>query len=65
MAKNNIQYEEIKIVEENNLEYIRNKFPLMKTVPIILEGERLIGGYDKLVECINSNENFGKTLLFG
>ena len=64
MTKNNIEYYEIPI--EDRVDFIKNKFPTMKTAPIIVDkGGNLVGGYDQLEERIFSDEGFGKTLLFG
>lgn len=49
MNERNIFYNEIKIGENISRDEIISLFPTMKTVPIILFDNKLIGGYTDLV----------------
>ena len=49
--------------EDFSREWILTAYPTFKTLPIILDGQRVIGGYDDLVEEIAKNKYLGQTLL--
>jgi glutaredoxin len=59
-----IEFEYFELGKHFNREYIIDHFPTMKTFPIILIDNRLVGGYTDLVEEA-SDPNFGTTLLQG
>jgi glutaredoxin len=47
------QYTEFKLGKDFERDWIREAFPSMKTYPIILIDEVLVGGYDDLFERFN------------
>jgi glutaredoxin len=50
MQKHGIEFVEFLIGRDITREEVIEQFPQMKTVPIILEDNRLLGGYTNLVE---------------
>jgi len=52
LEKNNISYEELIIGKDINREDIIQKFPDRKRLPIIIENDKIVGGYDDLAEYI-------------
>jgi glutaredoxin len=60
----NIPYRSYKIGKDVSRQWIVESFPNFKTAPIIVDGERLIGGYDRLLsEVSDPNNQLGKTFL--
>lgn len=57
-----IEYKELRLDEDFTRSELKEIFPLMKTYPVILDGNELIGGYQELIERV-SNVGFGKVLL--
>ena len=66
-AKNLMKSRQISFIEvsisEKNIDKLKESFPFMKTLPIIVNDGDLVGGYDSLVEKIATDNNFGKLLL--
>lgn len=52
LQKNNIPYEEFIIGKDISRNEVIQKFPDRKKLPIILENDKIIGGYDDLAEYI-------------
>lgn len=64
LESKNIAYNQYKIGVDVSREWILESFPNIKTVPIIIDGERLIGSYENLLsEVSNPNSHLGKTFL--
>jgi glutaredoxin len=57
-----IPFTEFVIGKDVSRSWVHEAFPSMYTVPIIVDENRLIGGYDSLLNEI-TNVGFGKTLL--
>ncbi len=49
-----LTYQEIVIGRDITVEQVRAAFPQRKTVPIIVEDDFVVGGFDDLVESLNS-----------
>lgn len=64
LANRKITFNEYILNVDISLEEIRRSFPTMKTFPIIVIDNEVIGGYTELVEKI-SDEFFGQKLLNG
>ena len=60
MKSRNISYNEHLVGRDLTREELIEKFPQMKTVPIIVLDGRLIGGYMNLVEHYNGAQNDSK-----
>ncbi len=59
-----ISYRQYKIGTDVSREWILETFPNQRTVPIIIDGSRIIGGYDQLLaEVSDPNSHLGKTFL--
>lgn len=65
MDRHEISYKEYVIGEDVTRSWVMEAFPTMKTVPIILKDNVLIGGYDSLIVELAKDHNFGKTLILG
>jgi glutaredoxin len=57
-----IAFEEFKIGRDITREEVLEQFPYQKTVPIILDEGRLIGGYDNLLVEVESNPTYKRFL---
>ena len=55
MQRQRCSYKEVKIGEEILLEEVLQKFPGVKTVPIITIDGEFIGGYNELVKYFTEN----------
>lgn len=59
-----IEYRQYKIGTDVSREWIVETFPNVRTVPIVVDGTRLIGGYDNLLsEVSDPNNHLGKRFL--
>lgn len=59
-----VQYRQYMIGIDVSRDFITETFPNVRTVPIILDDNRLIGGYDNLLsELSDPNNHIGKTFL--
>jgi glutaredoxin 3 len=65
MKNNDIPFKEFQIGKNVSRSWVMEAFPYQRTVPIIIDGQRSIGGYDDLIREYATNENLGKTLLQG
>ena len=61
----NIPFKEIVIGEDVTRSWVLEAFPQMRTVPIILDNNRMIGGYTNLVEELGTNKYLGNALILG
>lgn len=62
LSTKNIPFAEIEIGKDISKEEILEQYPFIKTVPIILDSSRLIGGYNDLVEEMK-NGDLGKIFI--
>lgn len=59
----NVPYKEFVANEDVSVEWIKTAYPQMRTFPIIVMDEIVIGGYTELLEKVSSNPDFGKLLI--
>ena len=63
MKSREIPFEEKKLDVDFTIEEFIIAFPNRKTFPLLMQYDRVIGGYVELVEAISANEHFGKMIL--
>lgn len=51
-----LEYQSFELGKDFSREEIKEKFPNAKTYPIILLDDQMIGGYDNLMDHLNSTE---------
>jgi glutaredoxin 3 len=52
LKQKNLEYTEYKIPEDISREQVMEKFPGIRTVPVILEDEKFIGGFSELQQVL-------------
>lgn len=53
LDKHMVKYKEIKVGTDITREEFISSYPDVKSVPFILEGDKVIGGYDQLVKSLH------------
>jgi glutaredoxin len=54
LDRGDLTYQELVIGRDITVEQVRSAFPERKTVPIIIEDDFVVGGFDDLVESLRS-----------
>jgi glutaredoxin len=65
LSSRKLLFDEILLDRDIDLDTVRSTYPSMRTFPIIVVNDKVVGGYDSLVERIAENEYFGQTLIKG
>ena len=65
LSSRKLLFDEILLDRDIDLDTVRSTYPSMRTFPIIVVNDEVVGGYDSLVERIAENEYFGQTLIKG
>ena len=65
LSSRKLLFDEILLDRDIDLDTVRSTYPSMRTFPIIVVNDEVVGGYDSLVERITEDEYFGQTLIKG
>jgi len=65
LSSRKILFDEILLNRDIDLDTVRKEYPSMRTFPIIVVNDNILGGYDSLVEKISEDQHFGQTLIKG
>lgn len=63
MTNKQIQFEERMLGQDFMREDILKMFPHMKTFPIIVHNDKVIGGFSEFITELHNGNTFGKILL--
>jgi glutaredoxin len=64
LKQHNVAFREFVLGEDVSISWIKDAFPTMRTVPIIVQNGVLLGGYESLsYKMIEEGEAFDKVLL--
>jgi len=64
LKEHNINYREFIVGKDVSISWVQEAFPGVKTVPVVVQNGKLMGGYEELsYKMINEGEAFDKVLL--
>lgn len=52
LQNNNVPYKEFSVDEPENRKYFIEKFPSVKSLPFVMNGDEVVGGYAELLDLI-------------
>jgi glutaredoxin len=56
LTSNDLDYNEVIVGKDVTVEYVKNKFPGAKVVPVIVVGDHRVAGYNELKNMIDNDQ---------